>query len=209
MSPQASTGRDQLIAQLLDSEIAGGVVETNDPGDPGGLTRYGLTKDFLEQVTGHPWTAADIHALTRADAEGVTGLWLQQTGLDGAILPDRSDVLAFELIQWEWNGAAGDVTGLVALQTLLGLPAAQRADHCGPATLAALAQVTDRGALAYALGKAHDRAYAGLVARGYQKVMAKVESELEGSAIEPDRAENIKAAVRNQPARYIVGWLTP
>lgn len=85
-------------------------------GDRGGLTNYGLTRPFLETVTGRPWSDADIRALTPTTARGVYALWMRMRRLDQ--LPDHF-LLAWVVV--DYAVIAGDRRAIRAVQKHLGL----------------------------------------------------------------------------------------
>lgn len=68
MSPVAT-----VVARVLARE---GSTYTETPGDRGGATKYGLTVPFYSDVTGTPKTAADVAALTEAQATAVYLQWM-------------------------------------------------------------------------------------------------------------------------------------
>ena len=58
--------------------------------DRGGLTRYGLTRPFLEDVTARTWSDDEIHVIDRSAAVSLYVLWLSLRRLDQ--LPDHLGV---------------------------------------------------------------------------------------------------------------------
>ena len=56
---------DQIIERILDEE---GFRFTNDPADPGGPTKYGITQKALAAWRGHPVSADDVRALLMDEA---------------------------------------------------------------------------------------------------------------------------------------------
>lgn len=56
---------DQIIERILDEE---GFRFTNDPADPGGPTKYGITQKALAAWRGHPVSADDVKALLMDEA---------------------------------------------------------------------------------------------------------------------------------------------
>ncbi|NRA99658.1 MAG: peptidoglycan-binding protein [Rhodobacteraceae bacterium] len=61
--PSVEALADQIIAR------EGGYV--NDPDDPGGPTKYGVTQQTLARVRGKQVTARDVAALTKAEARSI------------------------------------------------------------------------------------------------------------------------------------------
>lgn len=56
---------DQIIDDVLETE---GSTYTNDPADPGGPTRWGITQRALASWRGHPVSPDDVRALERSEA---------------------------------------------------------------------------------------------------------------------------------------------
>jgi lysozyme family protein len=64
---------EELLADIIRRETGahpqGGY--TNDPADPGGPTKWGITLETLKQWRGKPTTAADVQALEQWEAEAI------------------------------------------------------------------------------------------------------------------------------------------
>jgi lysozyme family protein len=103
---------DAVLDRVLSEE--GGL--SDHASDRGGLTHFGLTRGFLETVTGRKWTDDEITALTLATARSVYTLWIQMKRLD--TLPDDVE-LAFTVIDYAVN--SGERAAIKAVQRSLGL----------------------------------------------------------------------------------------
>lgn len=118
---------EDIIAEILERE---GAEYTNDPADAGGPTKYGITLETLREVRGAAVTAADVQALTEADARAIyRKRYITGPGFDR--LPNlglRSAVVDFGV-------HSGPETATRALQRVLGVP---RDGVCGAATVRAV-----------------------------------------------------------------------
>jgi lysozyme family protein len=103
---------------------------TNDPRDPGGATKYGITRATLSLWRGLNCTAADVHALTLAEAEDIYhhNYWIK---MKADVLPVGVDLMVFD-----FGVNAGPARGVQELQQALGVT---RDGVIGPITLATLA----------------------------------------------------------------------
>ncbi len=127
---------DAMIDAVLDRE--GGFVD--DPVDPGGATKYGVTRAVLEAWRGHAVSADDIATLERDEARAIySELYYRRPGIDhlpGSLQPILLDSAVNH----------GPVTAVRLLQRVLGAVAAEAPvpdGILGPATLNA-AEEEDR-----------------------------------------------------------------
>lgn len=122
----AAESFDRALALVL--ELEGGFVA--DPRDPGGATRYGITRATLARARGRPANVADVKALTRAEAGAIyrRSYWAE---VGGDALPPGLDLAIFD-----FGVNSGPSRAIKALQVALGVTADGR---LGPATRAALA----------------------------------------------------------------------
>lgn len=122
----AAESFDRALTLVLDLE--GGFV--HDPRDPGGATRYGITRATLARARGRPASVADVKALTRQEAGAIyrKSYWAE---VGGDALPAGLDLAIFD-----FGVNSGPARAIKALQRALGVEADGR---LGPATLAALA----------------------------------------------------------------------
>jgi lysozyme family protein len=120
----AANSFEPSLAHVLKHE--GGYV--NHPADPGGATNLGITAATLARARGHPVSAADVAALTRAEAAAIYRrfFWNSARGDD---LPAGLDHAVFDLAV---NSGPGRAARL--LQRVL---AVAEDGVIGPATLAA------------------------------------------------------------------------
>jgi lysozyme family protein len=116
----------------------GGPIYTNNPKDPGGPTRWGVTLKALSDWRGHMVAPADVQALTATEAAQIYRA-VYWTRIAGDQLPAGVDLMVFDAaVNMGRNRAAK------CLQLALGVP---DDGAIGPRTLAAVAAVNDRGAL--------------------------------------------------------------
>ncbi len=122
----AAESFDRALALVLDLE--GGFVA--DPRDPGGATKYGITRATLARARGRPASVADVKALTRQEAGAIyrRSYWAQ---VGGDALPPGLDLAIFD-----FGVNSGPARAIKALQSALGVAADGR---LGPATRAAIA----------------------------------------------------------------------
>ncbi|MDB5512508.1 MAG: hypothetical protein JWR08_1991 [Enterovirga sp.] len=115
---------DRALALVL--ELEGGFVD--HPKDPGGATNLGITRATLAQARGRPVSAAEVKALTRAEAGAIyRRLYWNAVAADD--LPVGIDLAAFDHAV-----NSGPARAARALQAVLGLAQDGR---IGPQTLAA------------------------------------------------------------------------
>ncbi len=123
-------------ATILELQYEGGYV--NHPKDPGGPTKFGITLAALSQHRGHAVTAADVQALTSAEA-----ISIYEAVYAPAIRFD--DLLSgVDLLTYDAAINMGRVHASMFLQRALGVVAD---GSIGQLTLAALATVNDMAAL--------------------------------------------------------------
>lgn len=115
-----------VIARILQRE---GSTYTDLPQDAGGATKYGITIPFYQDLTGHPKTAADIQALTEAQAASLYLSFLQSAGL--AEIPN---VVILDAVA-DFAVLHGLFAAVKALQRAIGVPVD---GVVGPLTRAAL-----------------------------------------------------------------------
>jgi lysozyme family protein len=115
---------ERALALVL--ELEGGFVD--HPRDPGGATKFGITRATLAEARGRPASVADIRALTRAEAAAIyRRLYWREAGCDA--LPPGLDLATFDLAVH-----SGPQRALRLLQGVLGL---KQDGVVGPATRAA------------------------------------------------------------------------
>jgi lysozyme family protein len=118
---------DKALSLILASE--GGYV--NDPHDPGGATKFGITISTLSRARGHPVTPADIATLTENEARSIYRLYYWNAvrgdelprGLDYALLDAAVHSGPKQAVTWlqlclkiTADGVIGPMT-LAAVQT--------------------------------------------------------------------------------------------
>jgi lysozyme family protein len=103
--------QDRVIARVLGQE--GGL--SDHPSDHGGLTHYGLTRTFLQDITGRIWTDDDIRGLTLEQARGLYLRWLAQRRLDQ--LPE-DEPFAYAVVDYAVHSGAR--TAIRAVQRAIG-----------------------------------------------------------------------------------------
>lgn len=121
-----------VVARIL-SPKREGTAFVNDPADPGGPTKFGITIPFLAEARGVPESslrAADIEALTQPDAEQVYAAWMTRRQL--AALPS----LALMDAVTDFAVHSGIGVAVAALQRAVGVSID---GAIGPVTLAAVA----------------------------------------------------------------------
>lgn len=99
----------------------GGARYTNDPRDPGGPTKYGITQGTLSGWRGKPVGAADVQALTEAEARAIykARFW-DKTGPHGAdLLPAGLDSCLFDVSVNSGTGRAAQWYPLAAGKSVL------------------------------------------------------------------------------------------
>jgi lysozyme family protein len=104
--------RDSVLNTILGDE--GGLSEHAQ--DRGGITKWGLTRPFLEAVTMHPWSDEDIRSMSKDRALGVYGLWMAMRRIDQ--LPEDF------LLAWvvtDFAVIAGERRAIRAIQKYLGV----------------------------------------------------------------------------------------
>lgn len=136
----AATNFERALALVLKNE--GGFV--NHPADPGGATKFGITRATLAAARGRPVSVAEVAALTRAEATEIyrRTYWARIAGDE---LPEGLDAA---MLDFAVN--SGPERAARLLQRVLGVAEDGR---IGPRTLAA-ARAADPGETARALGQA-------------------------------------------------------
>jgi lysozyme family protein len=107
----SATSFDGALALVLEAE--GGFV--NDPRDPGGATKFGITRATLAAARGRPVSVAAVRALTRAEA-GVIYRRLYWNAIRADDLPAGLDLACFD---YAVNSGSG--RSVRALQRVLGV----------------------------------------------------------------------------------------
>jgi lysozyme family protein len=123
------TAFDICYASVIRAE--GGFV--NDPRDPGGMTKLGVTKRAWEAYTGHPVTEAEMRAFTPASVAPFyrANYW---NPVHGDSLPPALALCLFHV-----SVNAGPRRAAKLLQTVVG---ATSDGAIGPATIAAVTKAT-------------------------------------------------------------------
>lgn len=150
----------KTVAQLAREIVAreGGYV--NDPADPGGATKHGVTIGTLRSIRGKA-TVQDVMILTRAEAEAIfIEHYFRRPRIDQ--LPASLHDTVFDM---QVNAGANAVRILQRLLTRLGWPCADDG-AIGPKTVAA-AQAAERKAGSTALRDAY-----GIARRDYYYALA-------------------------------------
>ena len=114
MSSPVSASRFHHAVELV-LQHEGGFV--HHPQDPGGATKFGITRETLSRVRGRPASVEDVRALTRAEATAVyRGLYWDV--VRAGELPPGLDLAVFDLAV-----NSGPVRAVRMLQTILGVAA--------------------------------------------------------------------------------------
>lgn len=120
-----------LLNRLLERE--GGLSDQSN--DHGGITNFGLTKDFLEDLTQKSWTPELIKVITMTEAKELYTLWFQK--LHFTDLPDDLNLLD-SIIDYAVN--SGSSPAIRALQKAVG----ETPDGViGPKTLIAISKFSN------------------------------------------------------------------
>lgn len=108
------TNFDQALKVIFDHE---GRLFTQDPFDPGGATKYGITIETLSAVLGHAATPDDVRKLTEGDATRIyrTRYW-EALRLD--LLPSYD----LALVVFDQAVQCGPKAAVERLQKVLNLP---------------------------------------------------------------------------------------
>jgi lysozyme family protein len=118
---------EQAVELVLQHE--GGFVQ--HPRDPGGATKFGITRETLSRARGRPASVEDVRALTRAEAVAVyRELYWDVVRADE--LPPGLDLAVFDLAV-----NSGPVRAVRMLQSILGVAAD---GIVGPVTLSTARQ---------------------------------------------------------------------
>lgn len=149
-SPFGSPREPACIALVL--RLEGGAAYTNNPKDRGGPTKYGVTLIALSEWRGRPCTAADVQALTEAEAQLIYDKYWD--AVSGDNLPAGVDLMIFD--------AAVNTGRLRAAKLLQGVLGVVQDGVIGPKTLWALAAVGDRVGLVERIRLARVAYYQGL-----------------------------------------------
>ncbi|MCD6073099.1 MAG: hypothetical protein K0S42_3615 [Microvirga sp.] len=110
-SPVSASRFDHAVELVLQHE--GGFVHHAQ--DPGGATKFGITRETLSRVRGRPATIEDVRALTRAEAVAVYRR-LYWDAVRGDDLPPGLDLAVFDLAV-----NSGPARAVRMLQTVLGV----------------------------------------------------------------------------------------
>lgn len=132
---------DTMISAVLLRE--GGARYTNNPADPGGPTKYGITLAALHEWRKFPVSAYDVQQLTEEEARAIyRSNYFVKPGLDCVADPAISEFL------FDYSVNSGPGAAVKALQTALGVTAD---GSIGPVTKLAYSQHTNMQALFYRL----------------------------------------------------------
>jgi lysozyme family protein len=126
-SPLSASRFEQAVEIVLQHE--GGFV--HHPQDPGGATKFGITRETLSRARGRSVSAEDVRELTRAEALAIYR-WLYWDAVRADDLPPGLDLAVFDLAV-----NSGPVRAVRMLQTVLGVAAD---GIVGPVTLNAVWQ---------------------------------------------------------------------
>jgi len=128
---------EAYLAHLVDVVETGEY--TNDPADPGGPTRWGITQRTLARWRKHPVTAEDVEHLPRGEAMDVyRAQYVTEPGFDK--LADVSTRIALEVIDTGVNMGVGIAARYLqrCLNLLDDAPTLIADGVCGPKSVAAL-----------------------------------------------------------------------
>jgi lysozyme family protein len=137
---------NDLIARVIKRE--GGSAYTNDPDDAGGPTKYGVTLATLHNYRKQAVSAADVQALTEAEAVQIYRSMYFPAGFEKI----ENDAVLEELFDYGVNSGPG--ASVSALQTVLkreGLYDGAIDGSFGPKSAAGLAKIKNWPALFYAI----------------------------------------------------------
>lgn len=113
MRPSVSASRFHHAVELV-LQHEGGFVD--HPQDPGGATKFGITRETLSRARGRPASVEDVRELTRTEAVAVyRSLYWDVLRADE--LPSGIDLAVFDLAV-----NSGPARAARMLQTLLGVP---------------------------------------------------------------------------------------
>lgn len=137
---------NDLIARVIKRE--GGSQYTNDPDDQGGPTKYGITLATLHNYRKQAVSAADVQALTEAEAVQIYRTQYFPAGFEKI----ENDAVLEELFDYGVNSGPG--ASVSALQTVLkreGLYDGAIDGSFGPKSAAGLAKIKNWPAFFYAI----------------------------------------------------------
>ena len=123
-SPMTESLFEKAVEIVLQHE--GGFAD--HPRDPGGATKFGITRETLSRARGRPASVEDVRELTRAEAMAIYR-WLYWDVVRADELPPGVDLAVFDLAV-----NSGPVRAVRMLQNVLGVPAD---GIIGPVTLKA------------------------------------------------------------------------
>ena len=118
---------DDIIAAVIKAESS---EYTDSPGDRGGPTKYGITLATLTALRGPATTAADVEALTAADATAIYHHTYIQSPHFDAITS-----MSLRALVVDWGVTSGPHAPSIALQSAVGV---KQDGVLGPVTLAAI-----------------------------------------------------------------------
>lgn len=133
----------QRLKTLIDALIVREGGYSDDPNDRGGPTKFGITLATLHAWRGTPVSAADVAALSSAEAAQIYAKkYFFDPGFDA--VPDP----ALQEFLFDFGVNSGQVTAVMALQHVIGvLPDGA----FGPISRKALAAITNTAALFFAV----------------------------------------------------------
>lgn len=142
---ETSQAQEELIAEALEIVLAAERGYVNDPADPGGATKYGITVKTLRGHRGGPVTAADVRALQLEEARAIyRAQYIEKPGFLAI-----TDPFLFSFIV---DGAVNHGPGR-AIKLLQRAVGAKEDGDLGPKTLAKLAELAPGQLARRALGE--------------------------------------------------------
>lgn len=119
----------------------GGFVD--DPADPGGATRYGITRGTLAKWRGRPVTAEEVSQLPVSEAKRIYEVWYWDA-VSGNDLP-----LPLALLVFDWGINSGPARAAIRLQKVANTFGKRLVvdGAIGPATCKAITEIKEVGQL--------------------------------------------------------------
>lgn len=141
--------------RCLDAVFKAEGIFSNDPGDPGGATKYGITRATLARWRGHPVTVADVMAMEMDEARAIYRAYYWIVVRAGE-LPSGVDLVVFDVAVNSGPGRAVKMMQRAVAVTADGI--------FGPMTMRAIAAMPAAN-IVIALDGIRRKFYRGLVAR--------------------------------------------